>query len=68
MLELASQEPALAESDLIGVEIAPELFAACEHKKSEGAFANPNTFFYRRNILAGRLFPIAASPRRSASR
>ncbi|WP_294944907.1 class I SAM-dependent methyltransferase [uncultured Microbacterium sp.] len=56
MLELASQEPALAESDLIGVEIAPELFAACEHKKSEGAFANPNTFFYRRNILAGRLF------------
>jgi len=57
MLELASQEPALAESDLIGVEIAPELFAACEHKKSEGAFANPNTFFYRRNILAGRLFP-----------
>lgn len=57
MLELASREPALAESDLIGVEIAPELFAACEHKKSEGAFANPNTFFYRRNILAGRLFP-----------
>ncbi len=59
MLELASQEPALAESDLIGVEIAPELFAACEHKKSEGAFANPNTFFYRRNILAGTPLPRA---------
>lgn len=56
MLELASRDPELAESDLIGVEVAPELFAACEHKKSEGAFANPNTFFYRRNILAGRLF------------
>ena len=57
MLELASRDPALAESDLIGVEVAPDLFAACEHKKSAGAFANPNTFFYRRNILAGRLFP-----------
>jgi len=57
MLELAARDPELAESDLIGVEVAPELFAACEHKKSEGAFANPNTFFYRRNILAGRLFP-----------
>ncbi|GAA3026258.1 hypothetical protein GCM10010462_11010 [Microbacterium dextranolyticum] len=57
MLELASREPTLAESDLIGVEVAPDLFAQCEHKKSEGAFANPNTFFYRRNILAGRLFP-----------
>ncbi len=57
MLELAARDPALSESDLIGVEIAPELFAACEHKKSEGAFANPNTFFYRRNILTGRLFP-----------
>ncbi|WP_424446028.1 class I SAM-dependent methyltransferase [Microbacterium sp. CH-015] len=57
MLELAAREPALAESDLIGVEVAPELFAECEHKKSQGAFANPNTFFYRRNILAGSLFP-----------
>ena len=57
MLELAARDPALAESDLIGVEVAPDLFAQCEHKKSEGAFANPNTFFYRRNILAGRLFP-----------
>ncbi|MFT3797566.1 class I SAM-dependent methyltransferase [Microbacterium sp.] len=57
MLELASREPALAESDLIGVEVAPELFAECEHKKSQGAFANPNTFFARRNILAGPLFP-----------
>lgn len=57
MLELAAREPSLAESDLIGVEVAPDLFAQCEHKKAEGAFANPNTFFYRRNILAGRLFP-----------
>ena len=56
MLELASRDPALAESDLIGVEVAPELYAACEHKKAEGAFANPNTFFYRRNILTGGLF------------
>lgn len=56
MLELASREPTLAESDLIGVEVAPDLFAQCEHKKSEGAFANPHTFFYRRNILAGPLF------------
>lgn len=57
MLERAALEPTLAESDLIGIEVAAHLFDECEHKRSQGVFANPNTFFYRRNILAGALFP-----------
>ncbi len=57
MLERAALEPTLAESDLIGIEVAPHLYDECEHKRSQGVFANPNTYFYRRNILAGALFP-----------
>lgn len=57
MLELAAREPALAESDLIGIEVAAPLYDECVHKLSQGAFANPSTFFYRRNIMAGALFP-----------
>ncbi|MFC7431544.1 MULTISPECIES: class I SAM-dependent methyltransferase [unclassified Agrococcus] len=57
MLELAAREPALAESDLIGIEVAAPLYDECVHKLSQGAFANPSTYFYRRNIMAGALFP-----------
>lgn len=57
MLELAAREPALAESDLIGIEVAAPLYDECVHKLSQGAFANPSTYFYRRNIMAGSLFP-----------
>jgi hypothetical protein len=57
MLELASSDPELAESDLFGIEVAQHLYAECVHKKSQGAFANPNTFFFQRNILAGKVFP-----------
>lgn len=57
MLELAAREPALAESDLIGIEVAAPLFAECVHKLSQGVFENPSTYFYRRNIMAGPLFP-----------
>ncbi|SHH25121.1 hypothetical protein SAMN05443575_3537 [Jatrophihabitans endophyticus] len=57
MLELAAAEPGLAESDLFGIEVARHLFEECEHKKAQGAFANPNTFFHQRNVLAGRVFP-----------
>ncbi|MEU2663327.1 class I SAM-dependent methyltransferase, partial [Micromonospora sp. NPDC007220] len=49
VLELADREPALRESDLIGVEVARHLFEECVHKKAQGVFANPNVFFYRRN-------------------
>jgi hypothetical protein len=27
------------------------------HKKAQGLFANPNVFFYRRNVLGGAVFP-----------
>ena len=47
VLELADREPALHESDLIGVEVARHLYEECVHKKAQGAFANPNTFFYQ---------------------
>ena len=57
MLELAAREPELAESDLYGIEVARHLYEECVHKKAQGAFANPNTFFYQRNILAGPIFP-----------
>ena len=57
VLELASREPGLRESDLFGIEVAQHLFEECVHKKSQGLFANPNTFFFQRNILSGKVFP-----------
>jgi SAM-dependent methyltransferase len=56
-LELAAADPRLHESDLIGIEIDRRLFEECVHRKAQGAFANPNTFFYQRNILAGSVLP-----------
>ncbi|GAA3343591.1 hypothetical protein GCM10020358_43470 [Amorphoplanes nipponensis] len=57
VLELADREPALRESDLIGVEVARHLYEECVHKKAQGVFANANVFFYRRNVLGGAIFP-----------
>ncbi|MDG4764313.1 class I SAM-dependent methyltransferase [Solwaraspora sp. WMMD406] len=57
VLELADREPALRESDLIGVEVARHLFEECVHKKAQGFFTNPNVFFYHRNVLGGAVFP-----------
>jgi SAM-dependent methyltransferase len=56
VLEMADREPALRESDLIGVEVARHLFEECVHKKAQGAFENPNVFFYHRNVLGGAVF------------
>jgi SAM-dependent methyltransferase len=60
MLELAGRDPMLAEADLFGIEVAQHLYEECVHKKSQGVFANPNTFFFQRNILAGPVFPDAS--------
>ncbi|MEV6495247.1 class I SAM-dependent methyltransferase, partial [Actinoplanes sp. NPDC051633] len=57
MLELADREPALRESDLIGVEVARHLYEECVHKKAQGVFRNANVYFYRRNVLGGAVFP-----------
>lgn len=57
MLELAASAPELGESDLYGIEVSRHLYEECVHKKAQGVFANPNTFFYQRNILAGPIFP-----------
>lgn len=56
MLELIAADPGFGESDLYGIEVARHLFEECEHRKSQGVFANPNTFFYQRNILSGPVF------------
>jgi hypothetical protein len=56
ILELAARDPGLRESDLFGIEVAQHLFEECVHKKSQGVFANPNTFLFQRNILSGKVF------------
>ena len=57
LLERVATDPRLRESDLFGVEIDRHLLAECEHKKAQGVFANPNTFFLQRNVLASPAFP-----------
>jgi SAM-dependent methyltransferase len=57
VLELADREPALRESDLIGVEVARHLYEECVHKKAQGVFSNANVFFYHRNVLGGAVLP-----------
>ena len=56
MIELAASDLGLAESDLFGIEVARHLYEECEHKKAQGVFQNPNTFFYQRNVIAGEVF------------
>lgn len=57
MLEIAARDRRLWESDLIGVEVARHLYEECQHKKAQGAFDNPNVYFYQRNLLVGDVFP-----------
>lgn len=57
VLALADAEPALRESDLIGVEVARHLYEECVHRKAQGGFSNPNVYFYCRNVLGGAVFP-----------
>jgi SAM-dependent methyltransferase len=57
VMEMADREPALRESDLIGVEVARHLYEECVHKKAQGVFGNANVYFYRRNVLGGAVFP-----------
>jgi SAM-dependent methyltransferase len=57
VLALADAEPALRESDLIGVEVARHLYEECVHRKAQGGFDNPNVYFYCRNVLGGAVFP-----------
>ncbi|WP_433078058.1 class I SAM-dependent methyltransferase [Dactylosporangium sp. CA-052675] len=57
VLALADREPALRESDLIGVEVARHLYEECVHRKAQGWFTNPNVYFYCRNVLGGAVFP-----------
>ena len=56
VLELADRDPALHESDLIGVEVARHLYQECVHKKAQGLF-RANVYFYQRNVLGGAVLP-----------
>lgn len=56
LIKEISEDPYHVESDLYGIELARPLYEECEHRRSQGAFSNPNTFFYQRNLLAGELF------------
>jgi SAM-dependent methyltransferase len=56
LLAEAAADPRLGESDLYGIEATRSLHDECVHRKAAGAFANPNTFFYQRNIMAEQLF------------
>lgn len=56
ILALAGETAALAESDLIGIELSRTLYDECLHRRRMGAFANENTFFYHRNAMEA-LFP-----------
>lgn len=60
LLMEAAADPDLAESDLFGIEVTRSLHEECQHRRAAGAFANPNTFFFQRNIVADRLFDPAS--------
>lgn len=53
VLELIDGELSLRESDLIGIEVARQLYEECMHKKAQGVFRNPNVYFFQRNVLGG---------------
>ena len=60
LLREIAADPGFAESDLYGIEAARPLHDECVHRRSQGAFANPNTFFFQRTIGHGPLFEPAS--------
>src|SRR5262249_17738591 len=57
VLRLMTQDDRLRESDFYGVEVARPLYLECLHRKEQSAFANPNVFFYQRDVVGAPLFP-----------
>ncbi len=55
-IKLACIEPALAESDFYGVEVARQLYNICNQRKDNGDFANPFVFFIQKNAVTGLVF------------
>jgi SAM-dependent methyltransferase len=56
LLQRAADDPQLHESDLYGIELARPLYEECLHRRRQGRFANPNVFFYQRNVLRDPVF------------
>jgi SAM-dependent methyltransferase len=56
LLREIAADPTFAESDLYGIEAARPLYEECVHRRALGAFDNPNTFFFQRNIAQAALF------------
>ncbi len=57
LLHEIAADPAFAESDLYGIEAARPLYDECVHRRGQGAFENPNTFFFQRTIGQGAAVP-----------
>ena len=57
LLERASRDPRLGESDLYGVDVSRHLVAEAEHRKAQGVFANPNVYFASATCCARRCSP-----------
>lgn len=56
LLARASRDDRLFDSDLFGVDVSRALIAEAEHRRDQGAFANPNVFFAQRNLLHAPVF------------
>ena len=56
LLARASRDPRLFDSDLFGVDVSRALIAEAEHRRDQGAFANPNVFFAQRNLPHAPVF------------
>lgn len=52
----AGKDTAFSQSDFIGIEPDRWLYSEAVHRGELGVFGNPNTFFYRRNILDEQTF------------
>jgi hypothetical protein len=51
-----TRDDRLREADFYGIEVARHLYAECQHRKQQGAFANDHVFFYQRDFAAGPIF------------
>jgi SAM-dependent methyltransferase len=56
LLVEAGKDERLSQSDLVGIESDRWLHSQAVHRAEQGDFGNPNTVFYRRNILNGDTF------------
>jgi hypothetical protein len=59
-IKLASEDEALRESDLYGIEVSRHLFEICKQRKDNGDYSNPYVFFSKKNAVTGLVFDAAS--------